>query len=512
MLKTDGTFWAQADGTRIDLKGTNIGNWLVQEFWMMGQGGNGVTDQCTLEDKLTERFGREEKEATIKRFRDSWFTERDWDQIKAFGFNVVRLPIHWNVIEDELNHKTLRADAWTYIDWSIAEAKERGIYVILDLHGAAGGQTPNDHTGCAGKNEYWTSADAQDRTRWLWQQIATRYKDEPVVAAYDPLNEPWGSTAEAMVVRINELYDVIRAIDPKHIIMLPSHYGSIDAYGDPLAKGQTNVAFEIHPYPGLFGDRPGDSHYMIHRDWLRCGADGLGGVCGYDAKMKALKMPLLVGEFQPWQSAGIELGGQIGRATYDTYASYGWASTSWSYKLVSAAGGQGTGKWGMVTNAVNPNNSTGLGKVAAATTWACPTWDASFANACEIKAGNIVVGGTEPKTFYFVIKTGALGSGSPDVSYDNISIRNIADNTEVITNGTFGSDTGWSVVNISGGGDLDFNYSTAGKTPTGSDGAVLHVGRPSPSTGTEVNVAIFQQVTLQGGQTYALNGLFKSNN
>ena len=85
LLKTDGTRWVDAGGKQVLLKGTNLGNWLVQEFWMMGQGGNGVTDQCTLEAKLTERFGYGEKERLIKLFRDSWITERDWDQLKAFG-------------------------------------------------------------------------------------------------------------------------------------------------------------------------------------------------------------------------------------------------------------------------------------------------------------------------------------------------------------------------------------------------------------------------------------------
>lgn len=510
LLKTDGTKWVDASGKQVLLKGTNLGNWLVQEFWMMGQGGNGVTDQCTLEAKLTERFGHDEKERLIKLFRDSWITERDWDQLKAFGFNVVRLPILWSVIEDEKKPKTLRADAWKYLDWSIAEAKKRGIYVILDLHGAPGGQTPNDHTGCAGQNKYWTDADAQERTRWLWQQIATKYKDEPVVAAYDPLNEPWGSTAEAMVTRVEDLYQTIRAVDAKHIVLLPSHYGSIDGYGNPTAKGFTNVAFEIHPYPGLFGDRPGDTAYMVHRDWLRCGPTGTTGVCAYNKQVSDLKIPLLVGEFQPWQGAGLDLGGQIGRATYDTYASYGWASTSWAYKLVSPAGGSGKGTWGMVTNAVNTNFDTGVGMVAKASTWDCAGWDASFANACAVKAPAIKVGGTGAKTYYFVIKSGAVGGSNPDVTFDKISIVDAASNAEVITNGGFGSSTGWTPLTISGSLNLDFNDATAGKAPTGSDGAVLRVTRPAGVTG-EINGGVYQAVTLQGGKTYTLSGVFKDN-
>jgi len=510
MLKADGARWVDADGKQVVLKGTNLGNWLVQEFWMMGQGGNGVTDQCTLEAKLTERFGYEEKERLIKLYRDSWITERDWDQMKTFGLNVVRLPILWSVIEDEKKPKTVRADAWKYLDWSIAEARKRNMYVILDLHGAPGGQTPNDHTGCAGQNKYWTDADAQERTRWLWQQIAARYKDEPVVAAYDPLNEPWGSTAEAMVTRVEELYKTIRAIDPKHIVLLPSYYGSIDAYGDPVAKGFTDVAFELHPYPGLFGDRPSDTPYMVHRDWLLCGPTGATGVCAYDKQVSALKVPLLMGEFQPWQGAGLDLGGQIGRATYDTYASHGWAATSWAYKWVSAAGGSGNGTWGMVTNAPNTNLDTGVGLVAKASTWDCAGWNTSFADACAKKASTIKVGGTGPKTYYFVIKSGALDGSNPDVSFDKISIVDTATGAEVVKNGDFGSNAGWTTLTIDGSLSLDFNDTTGGKTPAGSSGAVLRITRPAGVTGG-INGGVYQAITLQGGKTYTLSGVFKDN-
>lgn len=510
LLRTDGNKWVKASGNKVDLKGTNLGNWLVQEFWMMGQGGNGVIDQCTLENKLTERFGYSEKERLIKLFRDSWMTTRDWDQLQAFGFNIVRLPILWNVIEDEKNPKTLRADAWHYLDWTIAEAKKRGIYVILDLHGALGGQTLNDHTGCSGQNKYWTNTEYQDRTKWLWEQIATKYKDEPVVAAYDPLNEPWGSTAEDMAVRVTELYNTIRKIDSKHIVMLPSHYGNIEVYGDPVAKGMTNVAFELHPYPGLFGDRPNDSHYDIHRDWLRCGASGTGGVCDWNTKITALKTPFLMGEFQPWQSAGLELGGKIARATYDTYAGYNWASTSWAYKLVSAAGGQGKGTWGMVTNAINSNNDTGVGLVAKASTWDCANWNSTFADACAKKATSIKVGGTGSKTYYFVIKTGANAGANPDITYDKISIVNDATKAEVIKNGNFGASTDWTTLTISGSENLDFNYSGAGKLPVGSDGAVLRITRPDGVTG-EINGGIYQAITLEGGQSYTFSGTFRDN-
>jgi glucan 1,3-beta-glucosidase len=510
MLRTDGPHWVDATGARVLLKGTNLGNWLVQEFWMMEQVGDVVHDQCTLEAVLTQRFGYAEKERLIKLFRDNWIKERDWDQLKAFGFNLVRLPILWSVIEDEKKPKTLRADAWHYLDWAIDQARKRGIYVILDLHGAVGGQTPNDHTGCSGQNKYWTTPEYQDRTRWLWGQIAARYKDEPVVAAYDPLNEPWGSTAEDMAVRVTELYEVIRRVDARHIILLPSHYSAIDAYGDPAAKGMTNVAFELHPYPGLFGNRPGDSHFEVHRDWLRCGQSGTDGVCEWDRLITGLRTPLLMGEFQPWKAAGLEPGGKMARATYDTYASYHWASTSWAYKLVSIAGGQGEGTWGMVTNAANQRLDKGFGLMASASTSECARWNTTLAKACARKPALTHVKGSGTKTYYLVIKVSARSGSNPDISFDNLSLKNTATQEESLRNGGFGSGNGWTALAIGAPLALDYQHRETSRQPVGGDGTALRISRPVGVAG-EINGLIYQKLSLQAGQTYALDGSFKDN-
>src|SRR3569833_2158879 len=149
-----------------------------------------VGDQCTLESTLTSRFGFSEKERLMDVFRDSWMTGRDWDRIRALGFNVVRLPFIYSIVEDENSPYNLRSDAWHYLDAAIAKAEARGIYVILDLHGAVGSQGNEQHSGCAGRNWYWTGGGGhpasyyQDRTSWLWQQIASHYRNNNTGAAY----------------------------------------------------------------------------------------------------------------------------------------------------------------------------------------------------------------------------------------------------------------------------------------------------------------------------------------
>jgi endoglucanase len=91
-IKQSGQYWVDANGTRMNLRGTNIGNWLIQEFWMMGGSMTGINDQCGLESKLSQRFGTAEKERLMKVFRDSFITTRDFDLMKGLGMNVVRIP------------------------------------------------------------------------------------------------------------------------------------------------------------------------------------------------------------------------------------------------------------------------------------------------------------------------------------------------------------------------------------------------------------------------------------
>lgn len=390
-LRQQGAFWVDQNGTRVDLRGLNLGNWLLLEFWMMNgssaaitNNNGGVNDQCTLEGTLSSRFGYAEKERLMDAFRDSWMTDRDWDRIAALGFNVVRLPFIYNLIENENAPYNLRPDAWQYLDQAIAKAAQRGIYVILDLHGAVGSQGNEAHSGCGGRNWYWNGGNGQpasyyqDRTRWLWQQIAERYRDNNTVAAYGLLNEPWGTDANTLANNLYYLAQQVRAIDPNHIVILHGHNSGINAFGNPASRGFSNMAFEMHFYPGIFGWRDNDDPAVVHSDWLHCSPQGTGEVCAWAAGITNLQTPFLIGEFQPWTELARN-GGEITRKTFDIYSMYGWASTAWSYKTTSQGGNTGDGNtgwgWGLVTN------TTGYGNINVSTASAAQieSWFRQFA-------------------------------------------------------------------------------------------------------------------------------------
>ncbi len=498
LLKQDRERWMNAQGEIVSLRGVNLGNWLMMEMWMLDSGdnpvGEGIEDQCTFEAKLEERFGADEKARLMDVYRDNFITTRDWDIMQEAGFNLIRLPFPYQLIEDANNPMTLRDDAWQYLDYAIEQAKSRNMWVVLDLHGAAGAQGWEHHSGCAGKNEYWDGPDAADnqaRTRWLWQQIAERYKDEPAIAGYGVLNEPWGTDAETLAANVTELYNAIREVDTSHVVILPGHNSGIDAYGDPEEAGMSNVAFEMHFYPGIFGW--GEIGYDVHRDWLTCGQNGTSGVCEWDARIRELDTPFLIGEMQPWAGLG-DLGGPITRATFDRYNELSWAGTAWSYKVLSTNGGQGNGTWGYVTN-------KGERLLAKATTWSCDGWDSTLAEACETPA-KIVTPTETDQTFYLIVKSGSLG-GQHDVHFDNLQLTAQSTGEDVLTNGAFDTDSGWTEWSGTNASAQDDNL-TAEVGFTSGDETVLRIS----ATDGFSNGGVYQAVELKGGESYLLSGTF----
>lgn len=398
-IRQNGRYWVDTSGKRVNLRGVNLGNWLQLEFWMMNQNMSNssgiVNDQCTLEGTLTSRFGQAEKERLMGAFRDSWITARDFDIIKSMGMNVVRVPFYFSLVEDETTPYKLRPDAWKHLDFAINEAEKRGMYVILDLHGAVGGQAGagEQHDGCVGAAQMWTNTQYRDRTKWLWDMVASRYRGRNAVAAYDLLNEPWGTDAATMASFAYELFNVVRAKDPEHVIILPGHNSGIDAYGNPASRGLSNVALGMHFYPGLWGwnEVQGAANQAnVHANWLHCSVSGTGETCDWNNRITGLNTPFIIGEFQPWALTGT-YSGQTTRKTYDIYSMYGWAATSWAYKTVSFGGSNGdtsSWPWGMVTNS-SSGGAMGSINVSTASSAQIESYFRSFASQALVRNENV---------------------------------------------------------------------------------------------------------------------------
>ena len=113
--------------------------------------------------------------------------------IKSAGFNTVRVPVWWGQFYpiNNISNSGWRADAFTELDWLVNAAAAQGLYVIIDMHGAVGGQSTSDDTGQANQNAYWSNGNNQGNTAYMWWQIANHYNGNPTVAGYDLLNETY---------------------------------------------------------------------------------------------------------------------------------------------------------------------------------------------------------------------------------------------------------------------------------------------------------------------------------
>ena len=95
------------------------------------------------------------------------------------------------------------------------------IYTILDLHALPGGQNQDWHCdNPTGHAAFWDHLHFQDRAVHLWEHIATRYRGNPWVAGYNPMNEPADSEWTRLLSFYDRIVPAIRKIDPEHILFM----------------------------------------------------------------------------------------------------------------------------------------------------------------------------------------------------------------------------------------------------------------------------------------------------
>ena len=114
-------------------------------------------------------------------FLEHFFAEPDAAFFKSLGLNCIRIAISYRHFEDDLNPRVLKPDGFRHLDRAVAACAKHGIYTILDMHTAPGGQNGGWHSD-AGTHiaNFWIHKDFQDRLVWLWTEVARHYQDEQV--------------------------------------------------------------------------------------------------------------------------------------------------------------------------------------------------------------------------------------------------------------------------------------------------------------------------------------------
>ena len=255
-LKTSGKSIINEQSEEIILKGMGLGGWMLQEGYML-QTSSFASPQHEIRAAIEELIGR----ANTDVFYDAWLLNHlrraDIDSLAAWGFNSIRLPMHYNLytlpIEDEpvTGVNTWLNRGFEMTDSLLSWCAANNMYLILDLHAAPGGQgydkaiSDYDDT----KPSLWESVDNRNKTIALWRKLAEHYADEPWIGGYDLLNETnWNLSNNAMLkILYTDITNTIREVDTNHIIFIEGNWFANDFTG-LTPPWDDNMAYSFHKY------------------------------------------------------------------------------------------------------------------------------------------------------------------------------------------------------------------------------------------------------------------------
>jgi len=284
-LKARGNQIVNGKGENVLLRGIGLGGWMLQEGYMLGLSNN-WQQQNQIRKHIAALIG----EDRAQEFYDVWLANHtrkiDIDSLKAWGFNSVRLPMHYNLytlpVEKEpvAGQQTWLDKGFAMTDSLLSWCKANKMYLVLDLHAAPGGQ--GNDLNIADRDpslpSLWDSEANKQKMIALWKKLATRYANEPWIGGYDIINETnWGfqdtvndkhGQKETGNIPLRKLMiditQAIREVDNNHIIIIEGN-GWGNNYNGILPAWDKNMAMSFHKYWNL-NDQQSISRMLQYRD------------------------------------------------------------------------------------------------------------------------------------------------------------------------------------------------------------------------------------------------------
>ncbi len=235
----------------VFLRGVNLGGWLVPEGYLLKFEGK-FDRPRTINELIVDLIGEDEAKKFWSGYRKNYITKTDIKEISALGFNHVRVPFHYNLFLSKDGQITGDEEGFKLLDNLIDWCGKYGLYVILDMHCAPGGQTgSNIDDSIRNQPRLWTDNSNKQKTIDIWRSIAKRYKDNTTVIGYDLLNEPlpakFSEYNEELIPLYKKIISAIRKVDNNHIIFLEgaNWANNFKMFPEPF---DSNIVYSFHKY------------------------------------------------------------------------------------------------------------------------------------------------------------------------------------------------------------------------------------------------------------------------
>ncbi|GAA4428025.1 hypothetical protein GCM10023169_28700 [Georgenia halophila] len=322
-------------GATTRLRGFGLGGWMTMENFITG---HPATESQTRR-ALRRVLGEDAYEAFFDTFHTGFFAEDDADYLAWLGVNCLRVPFSYHHFEDDAAPFQLKEEGFRRLDRVVRLCGERGIYTVLDLHAAPGSQNQHWHSDNPTHwAHFWTHRHFQDRVVNLWEALADRYRDEPMVAGYNLLNEPADASGEVIGPFYERLERAVRAVDPDHILFFDGNRYATDfsMFTEPV----DNAVYTAHDYalPGIANPSryPGETrgkHFdrsVVEKSFLR-----------RTEFMRRTGTPIWIGEFGPLYTGDPRRDGEVLLLLddqLDIYDEHGASWSLWTYKDIGTQG------------------------------------------------------------------------------------------------------------------------------------------------------------------------------
>ena len=255
-LKAKGKEIVNGKGENVLLRGIGLGGWMLQEPYML-QLSKVAGTQTEIRSKITELIGKENCDVFYNNYLNNMITERDIDSLKAWGFNSIRLPMHYNLFTLPVDKEPLAGqNTWLQKGFDLTDkllswCKKNKIYLILDLHAAPGGQGNDRPIADVDtlKPNLWQSEANRQKTIALWKKLAERYSNEEWIGGYDLINETNYTMEgnEPLKKLFLSITSEVRKVDRNHIIFIEGNQFAND-YTGLTPPWDDNMAYSFHKY------------------------------------------------------------------------------------------------------------------------------------------------------------------------------------------------------------------------------------------------------------------------
>ena len=178
---------------------------------------------------------------------DNFIKEKDFEKAASWGLDHVRIPIDYNLVEDD-NGNYLDSGI-AYIQNAIDLCGKYNLNMVLDVHKTAGFSFDD------GENEagFFESEELQERFYKLWEMLTKNFGKYHDRVAFELLNEV---TDKAFCAKWNEIAEKcikrIRAICPEVYILVGGYWNnSVEAVKDLAMPYDDKIVYNFHCYEPL---------------------------------------------------------------------------------------------------------------------------------------------------------------------------------------------------------------------------------------------------------------------